>query len=73
MKYSELPKKWQKIALQKEIEYCQEGVNQIAREEGVRAWEVTKDSQEVKDSIELDREYELVKDDCTDRIKLDIL
>ena len=73
MKYSELPKKWQKIALQKEIEYCQEGVNQIAREEGVRAWEVTKDSQEVKDSIELDREYELVKDDCTNRIKLDIL
>ena len=73
MKYSELPKKWQKVALQREIDWCQEGVNQIAKEERVRAWEVTKVSQEVKDSIELDREYELVKDDCTNRIKLDIL
>ena len=73
MKYSELPKKWQKVALQREIDWCQQVVNQIAKEERVRAWEVTKDSQEVKDSIELDREYELVKDDCTNRIKLDIL
>jgi hypothetical protein len=73
MKYSELPKKWQKVALRREIKWCQEVVNQIAKEERVRAWEVTKDSQEVKDSIELDREYALVKDDCTDRIKLDIL
>lgn len=73
MKYSELPKKWQKIALQKEIEYCQQGVNQIAKEEGVRAWEVTKDSQEVKDSIDIDREYELAKDECTNQLKLEIL
>ena len=73
MKYSELPKKWQKVALQREIDWCQQGVNQIAKEERVRAWEVTKDSQEVKDSIELDREYELVKDECTNRIELEVL
>jgi hypothetical protein len=73
MKYSELPKKWQKVALQREIEYCQEGVNQIAKDEKVDPWEVTKDSQEVKDSIDLDRKYALVKNECTNRIKLDIL
>jgi len=73
MKYSELPKKWQKIALQREIDWCQEGINQIAKEEQIIPDIITKDSQEVKDSIDLDREYELVKDECTNRMELEIL
>ena len=73
MKYKSLPKQWQRIALQMEIEWYQNAVNDIAKHEHVKPWAITKDSQEVQDAISGDHEYVIIKDEHTNQSKLEIL
>ena len=64
MKYNDLSKLWKKQALKMIITFYQEGVNEIAKEEKVSSWNITKESQEVKDAIN-DWEFEIDIDEIT--------
>lgn len=61
MKYTELSRDWQKVAIAMEINLCQETVNEIAIEQGVESWKVSEDSEEVKDAL-ADTDYDFEKD-----------
>ena len=64
MKYDELPSRLQLQALKMIITFYQEGVNILAKEEKVSSWNITKESQEVKDAIN-DWEFEIDIDEIT--------
>ena len=64
MKYNDLSKLWKKQALKMIITFYQEGVNILAKEEKVSSWNITKESQEVKDAIN-DWEFEIDIDEIT--------
>ena len=64
MKYDDLSKLWKKQALKMIITFYQEGVNILAKEEKVSSWNITKESQEVKDAIN-DWEFEIETDEVT--------
>ena len=66
MKYNDLSKLWKKQALKMIITFYQEGVNEIAKEEKVSSWNITKESQEVKDAIN-DWEFEIDIDEITNK------
>ena len=66
MKYDDLSKLWKKQALKMIITFYQEGVNEIAKEEKVSSWNITKESQEVKDAIN-DWEFEIDIDEITNK------
>ena len=66
MKYDELSKLWKKQALKMIITFYQEGVNILAKEEKVSSWNITKESQEVKDAIN-DWEFEIDIDEITNK------
>ena len=66
MKYNDLSKLWKKQALKMIITFYQEGVNILAKEEKVSSWNITKESQEVKDAIN-DWEFEIDIDEITNK------
>ena len=66
MKYNDLSKLWKKQALKMIITFYQEGVNMLAKEEKVSSWNITKESQEVKDAIN-DWEFEIDIDEITNK------
>ena len=50
MKYDDLSKLWKNQALKMIIDFYQTGVNEIAKNENVKSWKITKNSQEVRDA-----------------------
>ena len=72
MKYNDLSKLWKKQALKMIITFYQEGVNILAKEEKVSSWNITKESQEVKDAIN-DWEFEIDIDEITNKKYLSIV
>ena len=66
MKYNDLSKLWKKQALKMIITFYQEGVNILAKEEKLSSWNITKESQEVKDAIN-DWEFEIDIDEITNK------
>ena len=64
MKYIELSSHWKNQALKMIIDFYQTGVNEIAKNENVKSWKITKSSQEVKDAKE-EWNFEVETDEVT--------
>ena len=64
MKYNDLSKLWKKQALKMIITFYQEGVNILAKNENVKSWKITKNSQEVRDAKK-EWEFEIETDEVT--------
>ena len=64
MKYDELSSRLQLQALKMIITFYQEGVNEIAKNENVKSWKITKNSQEVRDAKK-EWEFEIDIDEIT--------
>ena len=64
MKYVELSSYWKNQALKMIIDFYQTGVNEIAKNENVKSWKITKNSQEVRDAKK-EWEFEIETDEVT--------
>jgi hypothetical protein len=66
MKYIELSSHWKNQALKMIIDFYQTGVNEIAKNENIKSWKITKNSQEVQDAKE-EWEFEIETDEITEK------
>lgn len=61
MKYKDIPAWLKPQVIQMEVDYYQNGVNEIAAQEGIEPWKITENSQEVIEALQ-NHEYELIQD-----------
>ena len=64
MKFANLSSNWKNQALKMIICTYQDRVNEIAKNENVKSWKITKNSQEVQDAKE-EWEFEIETDEVT--------
>ena len=75
MKYAQLSPKWKKVAKHMIVKYVQDGYDAIVKEhrelgENIPFEKVTNKWSEVQDILDLDAEFEIERNVCTDKLEL---